>query len=498
VEFTLESNKCVSQLEIYPFRMWFCGVQLPVGGIASVTTEESYRHRGYARQCMEYAVKLLRGRKQPLSFLFGIPGFYEQFGYAVVMPWHDVIVSLDSWRILPPEPDMAIASSRHEKSLLALYNAAVSRRVGPAVRERHSRTRPTKQVEWRTQGVTRLLVDDRGKVRGYVYHNDAKTGPFQVAEALATDESGYEQVLSFLLHETRRHGQDCFLAGLPPDDPFALFLRRLDTKYVTVTRASGGGMARILDIAEVCRILTPVFQDRVKGLKRRLIPKTLMLSTEDGTGTVQLDGLGSAAKVKAPSNILTQLLFGYVSLAETWHSRATATVSPELGELLFPRIDAFNELARNVALGHQTEIYGPEAWRPFLHIWDAAWVIRHCLSVPPADIRNQVFNVVGENFQKAQLAELVRKHFPNHQVEITAATSDPRDYRVSANRIASRLGFIPKHTVEAAFLEVARAVTYNVFSDPYHTRHESLPGAKALHHPELDEVLAYFYCASLL
>jgi nucleoside-diphosphate-sugar epimerase len=140
-----------------------------------------------------------------------------------------------------------------------------------------------------------------------------------------------------------------------------------------------------------------------------------------------------------------------------------------------------NDMARSAALGKKISIYSPDAWRPFLHIRDAARVILHCLTVSSASVCGQVFNVVGENFPKRQLAELVLTHFPGVMVEQTDTTADPRDYRVTADRIALQLGFRPAHTIEEAFLEVATAVRCGVFNDPHRPIYEALPDIMHLH-----------------
>jgi len=143
-----------------------------------------------------------------------------------------------------------------------------------------------------------------------------------------------------------------------------------------------------------------------------------------------------------------------------------------------------NEIARNAALGKAISIYGQKAWRPFLHIRDAAEVIRFCLDAPAASLRGEVFNVVGENYQKEALARLALKHFPQTRVSVQEISSDPRDYRVCGERIAHRLGYRPARTVEDAFLEVARAVRDGLFQDPNRAIYEALPASKFLREKE--------------
>jgi nucleoside-diphosphate-sugar epimerase len=126
-------------------------------------------------------------------------------------------------------------------------------------------------------------------------------------------------------------------------------------------------------------------------------------------------------------------------------------------------------MARAAVLGHLIKLFAPDAYRPFLHIRDAAAAIAHCLHVDTAQSSFKVFNIVGENYQKRQLADLVTKHY------ISGGQPDLRDYKVSSQRAASELQFVPAHTVEIALLETANAVRMHVFRDPMWNGYSAIP-----------------------
>lgn len=134
-----------------------------------------------------------------------------------------------------------------------------------------------------------------------------------------------------------------------------------------------------------------------------------------------------------------------------------------------------SELARSAALEDPIQIFAPLAWRPFLHVGDAARAIAACLEAPEDLLRGQIFNVVGENCQKKHLADLVWKHYPDARISITEKRADLRDYRASGERIQRRLGFASRLTVEDAFLETAAAVSAGVFRDPRWAGHSAVP-----------------------
>jgi len=134
-----------------------------------------------------------------------------------------------------------------------------------------------------------------------------------------------------------------------------------------------------------------------------------------------------------------------------------------------------SEMAKKCARGERIDIFSPNAWRPLLHVADAARAIEHILRTSPNQTARRVFNVVGENYQKRDLVELSRRHFPQVEIVVTDKNPDLRDYRVDGSRITRELGFAPLHTVEQAFCETAKAVSDGVFSDPDWPGHSAVP-----------------------
>ncbi len=134
-----------------------------------------------------------------------------------------------------------------------------------------------------------------------------------------------------------------------------------------------------------------------------------------------------------------------------------------------------SEMARAAAVGQTIDIYKPAAWRPFLHIADAGRVALHVLQMDTARTEGRVFNVIGDNYQKQGLIDLVRKYYPAARIQITDAQPDNRDYRVSGQRIRRDLGFSTQHTVEEAFVETATAVADGMFVDPFWAGHSAIP-----------------------
>jgi nucleoside-diphosphate-sugar epimerase len=126
-----------------------------------------------------------------------------------------------------------------------------------------------------------------------------------------------------------------------------------------------------------------------------------------------------------------------------------------------------NEFTLEMLRKKKLSVFGEQFWRPYVHVCDAARAIRLALESPIARISGRVFNVgaTNQNFQKRQLIDLIRPHASNATVEFIHKTEDPRDYRVSFDRIKDELGFCITRTVSDGIAEVAHLVQSNVLTD---------------------------------
>jgi len=116
-----------------------------------------------------------------------------------------------------------------------------------------------------------------------------------------------------------------------------------------------------------------------------------------------------------------------------------------------------NEFTLELQTKRKLVVFGEQFWRPYLHVRDAARAVSLVLEAPPGRVRGQVFNVgdTNQNYQKRQIVELVRSQLDG-MVEIESVTrnEDPRDYRVSFEKIRHELGFQVTATVADGIREV--------------------------------------------
>ena len=85
----------------------------------------------------------------------------------------------------------------------------------------------------------------------------------------------------------------------------------------------------------------------------------------------------------------------------------------------------------------------------------------------PEVVAGQVFNVgdTAENYRKSDLIEIIRRRTGPADIRFVPKQEDPRDYRVSFERIRSRLGYSIAQRVPDGVDEVASAIESHVLSD---------------------------------
>ena len=105
-------------------------------------------------------------------------------------------------------------------------------------------------------------------------------------------------------------------------------------------------------------------------------------------------------------------------------------------------------------------------WRPFLHVRDAARALVSLLGVDAGKIRGRVFNIGSDdqNFQIAQLAQLVASNMTKPPSLEWYGDPDRRSYRVSFRRAREELGFVPRLTPADATKEIEAALAAGTLS----------------------------------
>ncbi len=131
-----------------------------------------------------------------------------------------------------------------------------------------------------------------------------------------------------------------------------------------------------------------------------------------------------------------------------------------------------NEFARETALNGSISIRSKKAWRPYLHVLDASSAL--LTSLEQKEELDGVFNIVGENIQKEQLALMAKEVNPSIRLSIEEGKlDDMRDYAVSSEKFRKATGWSSTISIREGFVSMVNAVKEKVFKDPYEKRYNA-------------------------
>jgi nucleoside-diphosphate-sugar epimerase len=128
------------------------------------------------------------------------------------------------------------------------------------------------------------------------------------------------------------------------------------------------------------------------------------------------------------------------------------------------RLDLTVNIFTNQAVNNRKlTIFGGMQRRPNIHIDDVCDLYVQLLDLPDPMIAGETFNAGYQNHTVSDLANIaktiVEEETPDRgaiTVE-TTSTNDPRSYHVSSKKIAAKLGFVPRRTIEDAVRDICHA-----------------------------------------
>ena len=136
-----------------------------------------------------------------------------------------------------------------------------------------------------------------------------------------------------------------------------------------------------------------------------------------------------------------------------------------------------NEFTRELWADRELQVYGEQFWRPYVHVDDAGAAVVLVLDQPAENVSRVVFNVgsTSENYRKLDIVEVVQEHVSSGAVSYVHQVEDPRDYRVSFEKIARELGYRPAATLADGVQELVAALDAQTFVDPYDPQYSNTP-----------------------
>ena len=126
-----------------------------------------------------------------------------------------------------------------------------------------------------------------------------------------------------------------------------------------------------------------------------------------------------------------------------------------------------SEFTRKLALGKPLLVYDENTWRPYCHVVDLARAVITVLDAKPEQVSGEVFNVGNsdENFTKRMIIDVIEQALGESGAEYKKGGVDPRNYRVSFNKISAALGFHNSRSVGEEVAMLVAAVRQGLFTD---------------------------------
>lgn len=125
-----------------------------------------------------------------------------------------------------------------------------------------------------------------------------------------------------------------------------------------------------------------------------------------------------------------------------------------------------SHFASELAVGGSLDVYDPDTWRPYCHVRDLSKSIMAVLVADETKVSGEVFNVgdTGQQFTKRMIVDEALKHLGERDVSYVSGDTDPRNYRVSFDKIANQIGFTCDYSVERYVPSLITAVENGVFT----------------------------------
>ncbi len=146
---------------------------------------------------------------------------------------------------------------------------------------------------------------------------------------------------------------------------------------------------------------------------------------------------------------------------------------------LSPRIRfdlTVNEFTKELAMDRELVVFGEQFWRPYCHVVDLSRGVITAIEADDEKVAFNVFNVgdSSENYQKQMIVDEIKKQLPESQIKYVKKDEDPRDYRVSFEKIKNELGFEITKTVPDGIRQVIQVVKDGFINNPDDPKYKNI------------------------
>lgn len=126
-----------------------------------------------------------------------------------------------------------------------------------------------------------------------------------------------------------------------------------------------------------------------------------------------------------------------------------------------------NDFTLNAWKKKYLDIFLPESYRPYIHVFDLANVMMTIIANFDK-VKNNVFNIgfPGENYQKIQIANTVKKYIPDTVIDILKEGGDKRDYQVDFTKLHKFIDVKQIFNVDKSVAEIYAMLKNGYIANP--------------------------------
>jgi len=350
-----QTGEMVATTCLIPWQFSYEGITLRAAQLELVLSHPNYRRHGLVKILIKRFMQMVVERQYDLSFIWGIPYYYRQFGYAYCIEG-DTHESLPAWRI-PAALESESGAYRLRKATLEdvpalteiYHNAMQSLQFYTLRSQEHWKY----LLEWAKFPV-KIVEDQRtGQAAGYIGLGKQEfNARVQIFESGITNQEAGFAVLRALKAEAGGEVHVCW--------PQNSTLARLAHTLGSVTLPGGQWLFNIPSQAGFLTRIAPVLERRLAGSDCEGLTKDLIINlfrqafklTFKSGKLVQVESMGfvdssmgaDGGDLCIPTDAFIRLVFGYRNLDElmdAWPDIVIKARSRRLADVLFPRMASY-------------------------------------------------------------------------------------------------------------------------------------------------------------
>jgi len=333
-------DKVVSFCGVMDYKMRIGSAELKVAGVGGVAVDANYRKMGFMQKTMTECISSMKARGYQLSLLYGIPDYYDRFGYQSAWPLDCYVVPLSTFDIkpLPFKINILDNNSTIPDTFFELYNNYSKKITGTMVRPTYRLNRFPDKWEifyWNKRGLSELA--------GYIVVEKTKDRLICIEACGNTNE--IFQTLSFIAAKKNSH--EIEFPWIAYHSILAKAIRKGTYRLIRERESNAGPMIRIINLRNTFEKITGLLNTRLRKstynkwsgeLLIRYREENITLVIDRSTVTVSLENTENPSGIIEGKKGMAQLLVGSTNPFETVENNNIIVTgeAKKLLNILFP------------------------------------------------------------------------------------------------------------------------------------------------------------------